>query len=126
MTRPDESVHNHATWGPILRPEWVDEGRLHRHRIHDPLSVPRFTTWDHNGANHSHRLPDGAWTRPRLNLRPPLEDPTGEPRPVQAIPPIQPVGKITSTVSIGTRVGPRPAKTAAAKRRTRSRKASPE
>ena len=122
MTRLDDEVHNHLTWGPILRPEWVEDRRLHRHRIHDPYSVPRFTSWDHNGPNHAHRLPDGAWSRPRMSLRPPLEDPSGAPRPIQAIPPIQPIGKITETVSIGTRVGPRPKKDAAPRRRTRSRK----
>lgn len=69
-----DELHNHATWGPTLRPEHAEEGRLHRHRIMDKYATPRFTSWQHNGANHAHRLPDGAWTRPRVDLRPPLDD----------------------------------------------------
>jgi hypothetical protein len=65
-----DELHNHQTWGPILRPEYVELGRLHRHRINDPLSVPRFTTWERNTRSHRHRLPDGAWSRPRLELLP--------------------------------------------------------
>ena len=65
-----DDLHNHATWGPLLRPESVEYGRLHRHRISDPYAMPRFTSWEHNGQSHSHRLPDGAWTRPRVDLRP--------------------------------------------------------
>jgi hypothetical protein len=72
-TRSDD-LHSHITWGPLVRPETVEDGRLHRHRISDPYSVPRFTSWEHNGPNHSHRLPDGAWTRPRSDLRPPVEE----------------------------------------------------
>jgi hypothetical protein len=73
-----DDLHNHATWGPALRPEFVEEGKLHRHRIMDKYAVPRFTTWEHNGPNHAHRLPDGAWVRPRIDLRPPLDDRTRE------------------------------------------------
>ena len=76
-TRLDD-VHSHATWGPLVRPETVESDRLHRHRISDQYSVPHFTSWEHNGPNHTHRLPDGAWTRPRRDLRPPLEQPHAE------------------------------------------------
>ncbi len=69
-----DDLHTHATWGPHLRPESAERGRLHRHRISDPYSVPRFTSWEHNGPSHSHRLPDGAWTRPRTDLRPPRDE----------------------------------------------------
>jgi hypothetical protein len=73
-----DDLHIHATWGPALRPEFVEEGKLHRHRIMDKYAVPRFTTWEHNGPSHAHRLPDGAWVRPRTDLRPPLDDRTRE------------------------------------------------
>jgi hypothetical protein len=76
--RSFEDLHNHATWGPLLRPETAEDGRLHRHRIADRHAVPRFTSWEHNGTNHSHRLPDGAWTRPRYDLRPPASPLTVE------------------------------------------------
>src|SRR3712207_4996835 len=79
MTRPcSDDLHTHATWGPRLRAETAADGRLHRHRISDPYSVPRFTSWEHNGPSHSHRLPDGAWTRPRRDLRPRPEEPSAE------------------------------------------------
>lgn len=71
-----DDLHAHATWGPALRPESVGGGSLHRHRIADPGSMPRFTTWEHNGPNHSHRLPAGAWTRPRVDLRPARDEAT--------------------------------------------------
>jgi hypothetical protein len=64
-----DDLHSHRTWGPILRPEFVEMGRLHRHRLDDALSVPKFTTWERNTRTHRHRLPDGAWSRPRLDLR---------------------------------------------------------
>ena len=69
-----DDLHTHATWGPVLRPELVEGGRLHRHRISDHGTEPRFTTWEHNGPNHTHRLPGGAWTRPRIDLRPPRDE----------------------------------------------------
>jgi hypothetical protein len=73
-----EDLHNHATWGPLLSAESVDDERLHRHRIADRHAVPRFTSWEHNGPSHCHRLPDGAWTRPRYDLRAPVEMSLGE------------------------------------------------
>lgn len=77
MTGPrSDDLHTHATWGPRLRAETAEEGRLHRHRISDAYSVPRFTSWEHNGPNHNHRLPDGAWTRSRHDLRPRIEEPS--------------------------------------------------
>lgn len=69
-----DDLHSHATWGPTIRAELVAQDRLHRHQILDYRSAPRFTTWEHNGPNHSHRLPDGAWTRPRTDLRPRRDD----------------------------------------------------
>jgi hypothetical protein len=69
-----EELHGHATWGPHLRAEYAADGKLHRHRIADRHASPRFTSWAHNTPAHSHRLPDGAWTRPRVDLRP-AEDP---------------------------------------------------
>jgi hypothetical protein len=78
-----DDLHTHATWGPLLRPEGAEPGRLHRHRISDPYSVPRFTSWEHNGPAHSHRLPDGAWTRPRTDLRPPRDEATAATEPPQ-------------------------------------------
>ena len=82
-----DDLHNHQTWGPILRPEFVEVDRLHRHRLDDALSVPKFTTWERNTRTHRHRLPDGAWSRPRLDLRA-SED--SAPTPVQ--PPTVPTG----------------------------------
>jgi hypothetical protein len=69
-----DDLHTHITWGPRLRAEATEDGRLHRHRVSDKYSVPRFTSWEHNGPSHSHRLPDGAWTRPRRDLRPRPEE----------------------------------------------------
>ena len=75
MARNDfDDVHNHTTWGPLLQPASAEEDRLHRHRFVDRHSVPRFTNWEHNGHSHCHRLPDGSWTRPRTDLRPPAQD----------------------------------------------------
>ena len=72
--KKSDDLHNHATWGPTLRPESAEAGRLHRHRISNPYATPRYTSWEHNGPSHSHRLPDGAWTRPPADLRPPREE----------------------------------------------------
>jgi hypothetical protein len=66
-----DQVHVHPTWEPRIRPEYSEDGRLHRHRLVDLGREVRFTTWEHNTESHQHRLPDGAWTRPRLDLNPP-------------------------------------------------------
>lgn len=64
-------VHVHPTWSPRIKPEYSEDGRLHRHRLIEPGRAVRFTTWAHNTEAHQHRLPDGAFTRPRLDLNPP-------------------------------------------------------
>lgn len=64
-------VHVHPTWEPRIKPEYSEEGRLHRHRLIEPGRQVRFTSWAHNTPAHQHRLPDGAFTRPRLDLNPP-------------------------------------------------------
>lgn len=66
-----DNLHNHATWGPQLSHAVEDDGRLHRHRVAGAEAHPVFTTWAHNTPAHSHRLPDGSWSRPRTVARPP-------------------------------------------------------
>ena len=66
-----DRVHAHPTWNPRVKPEYSENGRLHRHRLIEPGRAVRFTTWSHNTEAHSHRLPDGAFTRPRMDLNPP-------------------------------------------------------
>jgi hypothetical protein len=64
-------VHMHPTWAPRVKPEYTEDGRLHRHRLVEPGRQVRFTSWTHNTSSHQHRLPDGAFTRPRMDLNPP-------------------------------------------------------
>ena len=68
--RPLDNLHNHATWSPRLREEYCEDGRLHRHRIIDDAGAVHFTSWAHNTPAHHHRLPDGAWARPKTDLNP--------------------------------------------------------
>ena len=68
-----EQVHEHKCLDFSIRPEYCEEGRLHRHRINLPGGRIQFTTWSHNGEHHSHRLPGGGWTRPRLDLSPNID-----------------------------------------------------
>jgi hypothetical protein len=70
--RRTEHAHDHATWHPPVRVEYSEDGRLHRHRLEEPGLAVRYTTWAHNTPHHAHRLPDGAWTRPRRDLLPPI------------------------------------------------------
>ncbi len=73
MLRPrTDRVHKHACWHMQIRVEYSDDGALHRHRIVGPDRLVRYTTWSHNTESHAHRLPDGAWTRPRTDLTPPV------------------------------------------------------
>jgi hypothetical protein len=71
MSRIDDELHSHVTHGARLSHEFVEDGRLHRHRVAAYDALPIYTTWAHNGAHHSHRMPDGGWTRPRVDQRPP-------------------------------------------------------
>ena len=66
-----DQLHDHLTWKGATQPEYSEDGRLHRHRILEPGGVVRFTAWEHNKRTHTHRLPDGAWSRPRRDLNPP-------------------------------------------------------
>jgi hypothetical protein len=102
-------VHVHPTWQPRIKPEYSEDGRLHRHRLIEPGRAVRFTTWAHNTPAHQHRLPDGAFTRPRLDLNPPP-------------------WLLVSTPSGGQRFGERPHVTEtepAASQRSRSRPSRP-
>lgn len=66
--RVDQS-HDHETWhlGGV-RSENCESGRLHRHRVQDAGPATRYTTWAHDTPQHTHRLPDGAWTGRRRSL----------------------------------------------------------
>lgn len=79
-----DKVHEHPTWSPAVRPEYSEEGRLHRHRVVEGGRAVRYTTWAHNSPAHQHRLPDGAFTRPRIDLNPP--EWTAEPTPATGRP----------------------------------------
>ena len=68
--RSDE-VHDHPCWHIGLRAAYCRDGELHRHRIASTDGATRFTGWAHNTAGHTHRLPDGSFTRPRRDLTPP-------------------------------------------------------
>lgn len=74
-THPFDDLHTHATSGPGIRAEFVPAERLYHRRIMDKESQPNFTTWAHNGPIHTHRLPDGSFTRPRVDLRPAQDAP---------------------------------------------------
>jgi hypothetical protein len=61
-------LHDHATWQSPVHAEGAEDDRLHRHIIRVAGTVRGYTTWAYNTRNHAHRLPDGAWTRPRRDL----------------------------------------------------------
>ena len=67
-TRRCDAGHEHPSWRASVRAEYVRHGELHRHRIVDPNGAVRYTTWKHNTAAHTHRLPDGVWTAARRDL----------------------------------------------------------
>ena len=71
----NDQAHKHASWHLLVRAEYSEDGALHRHRIVGPDRAVRYTTWAHNTSAHAHRLPDGAWTRPRVDLTPPAAVP---------------------------------------------------
>ena len=60
--------HDHRAWQGQVRPENCEPGTLHRHRVIDRVPGTRFTTWAHDTPQHTHRLPDGAWTDHRRSL----------------------------------------------------------
>jgi hypothetical protein len=70
LVRRRTVIHSHRSWDLQVVCEYSEEGRLHRHRVLDAAGAVRFTTWEHNTPAHQHRLPNGAWTRPRLDLVP--------------------------------------------------------
>lgn len=65
-----EQVHEHKCLDSQIRTEYCEEDRLHRHRVVDGNPAAQYTTWVHNTPSHRHRLPNGAWTRPRQDLNP--------------------------------------------------------
>lgn len=69
--RQHDQLHDHQTWHSRVRAESSEDSRLHRHRVIEPGTAVRYTTWAHDTGAHAHRLPDGAWTRPRRSLTPP-------------------------------------------------------
>lgn len=84
--RLDES-HDHPTWISPVRAEYTDDGRLHRHTVLVGGRPSGYTTWANNTGAHAHRLPDGAWTRPRRDLGVPRlaqRDPAGRMMPACA------------------------------------------
>ncbi len=69
-------VHSHRSWDLQVRQEYTEDGRLHRHRVIDAGGATRYTGWQHNTKSHQHRLPNGAWSRPRHDLSPPQQPAT--------------------------------------------------
>jgi hypothetical protein len=116
-------VHVHPTWNPRVKPEYTEDGRLHRHRLIEPGRAVRFTTWAHNTEAHQHRLPDGAFTRPRLDLNPPtwllVSTPSGGQRygeVAQALAPVAAVSAPDAAPTSATRTRrARPRRTSATK-----------
>lgn len=68
-------LHGHISPEAKLSEEQVEEGRLHRHRLEDEHGRTVFTTWGHNSHSHTHRLPGGAYSKPRTRLYPPEPEP---------------------------------------------------
>jgi hypothetical protein len=66
-----DKVHGHRSWDQQVKQEHSEDGRLHRHRVVSFGGAVLYTSWDHNAKSHHHRLPNGAWTRPRYDLNPP-------------------------------------------------------
>jgi hypothetical protein len=66
-----DQLHTHKSIMLQVRAEYSEDGRLHRHRVHGSPDGIMYSSWAHNTESHQHRLPDGAWTRPRTALNPP-------------------------------------------------------